>query len=124
VKQIAQVAGKSIEAVVVITNDTGKTLEAPCGLRFAIGIGNERIPFTPGFTANCSSHDWNIGPGRHSYEQPIQTNDGTFLRPTATNRFPMRPLPPGIYKTSIVFAGKAPEWLPLPPPITIRVTSK
>jgi hypothetical protein len=124
VNQTAQVAGRPIEASLVITNDTGTTFKVPCGLSFAVGIGNEQIPYAPAFTMECSAHGWNIGPGRHSYEKTIQTNDGTFLRPTATNRFPKRPLPPGMYQTSIAFAGGAPAWMPLPPPITIRVTSK
>jgi outer membrane murein-binding lipoprotein Lpp len=124
VQQTAQVAGKTINATLVITNATGKTLAAPCGLKFAVGVGNAKVPFGASFTASCSSYDSRIGPGRHSYAEVIQTNDGTMLRPTATNRYPFRPLPAGMYQTSIVFAGKTPPWMPIPPPITIRITAQ
>jgi hypothetical protein len=86
-------------------------------------VGNAHIPFAPVFTFACRLHNWRIGPGRHAFRMAIATTDLTPFTPTTNGQSSFQKLPPGTYHTSIVFGGKTPKWMPLPPPITVHLTS-
>lgn len=118
-QQTLPALGRPIPGYVIVDNDTGGPVlvGGPCAGWIQVGLTNQRIPFSPVWSAVACRPD-KLRPGRTRQRITVQTTYraclGTGGRSAGGERLPdcigtrrdlMPPLPPGRYLTRIAFLG-------------------
>jgi hypothetical protein len=122
-------AGETIAATLVVDNPTGRPVRLVdahgCAAKFAIALGNEKIPPQVSFFKDCGGSPKVISVGENRLPFAVRTTysgcasgPGPIGVPICLTSGAVPPLPPGEYRATLVDSSTQ---LPSPPPVPVHV---